>query len=151
MRPWVDQSNVAHHRNLRSQPGVRRREEHGRLSEPSLFTFIILFFAFLVHSSRRIYSKMYILHIKQSLDTKSCKSVHIWSVTKTVCHDLILLFTKVKRHMLEKHSHIGYCRTDTRCWHHHTITVQGIIRNDDQSLSPVTPLVSLLFLSFLIP
>ena len=32
----------------------------------------------------------------------------------------------------------------------HTITVQGI-RNDDQSLSPVTPLVPLLFLSFLIP
>ena len=32
----------------------------------------------------------------------------------------------------------------------HTITVHGI-RNDDQSLSPVTPLVSLLFLSFLIP
>ena len=32
----------------------------------------------------------------------------------------------------------------------HTITVQGI-RNDDESLSPVTPLVSLLFLSFLIP
>ena len=32
----------------------------------------------------------------------------------------------------------------------HTITMQGI-RNDDQSLSPVTPLVSLLFLSFLIP
>ena len=31
-----------------------------------------------------------------------------------------------------------------------TITVQGI-RNDDQSLSPVTSLVSLLFLSFLIP
>ena len=29
-------------------------------------------------------------------------------------------------------------------------TVQGIW-NDDQSLSPVTPLVSLLFLSFLIP
>ena len=28
--------------------------------------------------------------------------------------------------------------------------VQGI-RNDDESLSPVTPLVSLLFLSFLIP
>ena len=34
--------------------------------------------------------------------------------------------------MQEKHSHIEYCRTDTRCWHHHTITVQGI-RNDDQS------------------
>ena len=47
-------------------------------------------------------------------------------------------------------SHIGYWRTDTRCWHHHTITVQGI-RNDDQSLSPVTSLVSLLFLLFLIP
>ena len=31
-----------------------------------------------------------------------------------------------------------------------TITVQGV-RNDDQSLSPVTLLVSLLFLSFLIP
>ena len=60
----------------------------------------------------------------------------------------------MKRHniiiMSEKYSHIGYCRTDTCCWHHHTITVQGI-RNDDQSLSPVTPLVSLLFLSFLIP
>ena len=26
---------------------------------------------------------------------------------------------------------IGYWRTDTRCWHHYTITVQGI-RNDDQ-------------------
>ena len=47
-------------------------------------------------------------------------------------------------------SHIGYCRTDTRCRHHHTITAQGT-RNDDQSLSPVTPLVSLFFLSFLIP
>ena len=31
-----------------------------------------------------------------------------------------------------------------------TITVQGI-RNDDRSLSPVTSLVALLFLSFLIP
>ena len=31
-----------------------------------------------------------------------------------------------------------------------TTAVQGI-RNDDQSLSPVTPLVSLLFLLFLIP
>ena len=63
------------------------------------------------------------------------------------------IFTKIiimKRHIPEKHSHIGYCRTDTRCWHHHTITVQGI-RNDDLSLSPVTPLVSLHFLSFLIP
>ena len=57
----------------------------------------------------------------------------------------------IKRHIMsEKHSHIGYWRTDTCCWHHHTITVQGI-RNDDQSLSPVTSLVSLLFLSFLIP
>ena len=54
--------------------------------------------------------------------------------------------------MPKKHSHIRYCRTDTRCWHHYTITVQGI-SNDDRyrSLSPVTPLVSLLFLSFLIP
>ena len=32
----------------------------------------------------------------------------------------------------------------------HHVQVQGI-RNDDQSLSPVTPLVSSLFLSFLIP
>ena len=30
-------------------------------------------------------------------------------------------------------------------------TIFDKIRNDDQSLSPVTPLVSLLFLSFLIP
>ena len=30
------------------------------------------------------------------------------------------------------------------------IPVQGIRNDDDQSLSPVTPLVSLLFLSFLI-
>ena len=29
--------------------------------------------------------------------------------------------------------------------------VQGIIRNDDQSLSPVSSLVCVLFLSFLIP
>ena len=29
--------------------------------------------------------------------------------------------------------------------------VQGIIRNDDQSLSPVAPLVRVLFLSFLVP
>ena len=37
----------------------------------------------------------------------------------------------MKRHIMsEKHSHIGYWRTDTRFWHHHTITVQGI-RNDD--------------------
>ena len=44
-------------RNLRSHPGACRREERGRPSEPSLFTFIILllwfFFAFLKHSSRR--------------------------------------------------------------------------------------------------
>ena len=57
----------------------------------------------------------------------------------------------MKRHIMsEKHSHIGCWRTDTRCWHYHTIIVQGI-RNDDHSLSPVTSLVSLLFLSFLIP
>ena len=46
----------------------------------------------------------------------------------------------------QRNSHTGYCRK-TRCWHHHTIAVQGI-RNDDQSLSPVTPLICLLFLSF---
>ena len=46
----------------------------------------------------------------------------------------------------QRNRHTGYCRK-TRCWHHHTIRVQGI-RNDDQSLSPVTPLVCLLFLSF---
>ena len=40
--------------------------------------------------------------------------------------------------MPEKHYHTGYCR-NTYCWHHRIITVQGI-RNDDQSLSPVTPL-----------
>ena len=51
--------------------------------------------------------------------------------------------------MYQRNSHTGYCRK-THYWHHHTITVQGI-RNDDQSLSPVTPLVCLLFLSFLIP
>ena len=41
------------------------------------------------------------------------------------------------------HTHYNYVQLVS-----HTITVQGI-RNDDQSLSPVTPLVSLLFPSFL--
>ena len=51
--------------------------------------------------------------------------------------------------MPEKHSHTGYCRNNTVTvlgWNHYTIPVQGI-RNDDQSLSPIT---SLLLLSFLI-
>ena len=46
----------------------------------------------------------------------------------------------------EKHSRTEYC-TNIRCLHHHTITVQGI-RNDDQSLSPVTPVTSLVSLLF---
>ena len=45
----------------------------------------------------------------------------------------------------EKHSHTGYCR-NTRGL---TIELQEI-RNDDESLSPIFPLVCLLFLSFLI-
>ena len=49
------------------------------------------------------------------------------------------IYRDIKRHIPGKQSHIGYCRTDTCCWHHHTITVQGI-RNH---FSPVTPLVSL--------
>ena len=49
------------------------------------------------------------------------------------------IYRDIKRHIPEKLSHIGYCRTDTRCWHHRTIRVQGI-RNH---FSPVTPLVSL--------
>ena len=49
------------------------------------------------------------------------------------------IYRDIKRHIPGKQSHIGYCRTDTHCWHHHTITVQGI-RNH---FSPVTPLVSL--------
>ena len=52
-------------------------------------------------------------------------------------------------HLRSWNSHTGYWG-EASCWHHHIITVQGI-RNDDQSLSPVTPLVCLLFLSFLIP
>ena len=51
-----------------------------------------------------------------------------------------------KRHIPEKHSH-RYCR-NTRYWHYHTIRVQGI-RNDDQSLSLVIPLVFLLLLILL--
>ena len=43
MRPWVDQTNEAHHREIREVSlETRRREERGRSSGPDLFTFIIL-------------------------------------------------------------------------------------------------------------
>ena len=52
--------------------------------------------------------------------------------------------------MPEKHSHTAHTPYNYALLVSHTVTVQGI-RNDDPSLSPVTPLVSLLFLLFLIP
>ena len=92
-----------------------------------------------------------------SLDILSFKLVHYYYVfTKTV-HQVwlsILLFTKHERRTPKKHMQSHRICRNTRCWHHHTISVQGI-RNDDLSLSPVTLLVFLvvflLFLSFLIP
>ena len=85
---------------------------------------------------------------QRRLDAEDCDSIRCTQLISAVCCICLVI---IKRHIMsEKHSQIGYWRTDTRCWHHHTTTVQGI-RNDDQSLSPVTPLISLLFLSFLIP
>ena len=80
-------------------------------------------------------------------------SIIIWTVTKTVHHVWILLVTKanvsiMKRCMPKKRSHTAH--TLYALLVSHTMTVQGI-RNDDQSLSPVTPLEPLYFLSFLIP
>ena len=82
-------------------------------------------------------------------------SVIILTVIKTVHHLWILLITQNK---CSYHDKMYARETQSHSTHpynyalmvSHTITVQGI-RNDDQSLSPVTPLVSLLFLSFLIP
>ena len=83
------------------------------------------------------------LHTKQAYLLKGYKSSII---SKTVHHVWILLVTKAnvaitKRCMPETHSHTAH--TLYALLVSHTITVQGI-RNDDQSLSPVTPLVPLL-------
>ena len=103
-----------------------------------------------VNNSMRILWHQDILRvISQSIHGVSPKIVrHVW----------ILLITKQMQLswkdvcLRNTCSHTGYCR-NTHCWVGITtpyIQVQGI-RNDDQSLSPVTPLVSSLFLLFLIP
>ena len=82
-------------------------------------------------------------HNKQNAQSYK-SSIIIWTVINTVHHIWILLANVaiMKRCMPEKRSHTTHKLYALLV--SHTITVQGI-RNDDQSLSPVTPPVPLSF------
>ena len=63
---------------------------------------------------------------------------HVWILLVTKANVAIIIYT-MKRCMPEKRSHAAHILYALLV--SHTITVHGI-RNDDQSFSPVTPLVT---------
>ena len=70
---------------------------------------------------------------------------HAWIFTANYKTNVAIMNRRIYAREIQSHR-ILY--RNTRCWHHHIMTVQGI-RNDGQLLSPVTPLVCWLHLSFI--